>query len=254
MSRKCFYVGRLGDDLSTVLIQGDAAHHISRVLRLRVGENVELRDGLGRSWRAQILDISKSAVDLRILDELTIQTESAMRLTLGLALARADRMDWMVRQGTEAGVHRFAFFPASRSQYRLDGRESARRSDRWLKIAQEAMCQCQRTVLPQISVHESVDAFIKAVSLSAVPEKESLKVLAAEGRMEKSLMDVYREHPVCSEIVAVVGPEGGWSEGEVSRFEFEGFHRIHLGPRIMRFETAALAVMVSAQLLWGDLG
>ena len=66
-------------------------------------------------------------------------------------------------------------------------------------------------------------------------------------------MDVHREHPVCSEVVAAIGPEGGWAEGEVSRFEQEGFLSVHLGPRIMRFETATLAVMVCAQLLWGDL-
>lgn len=254
MSRKCFYIGRLDEDATILAIRGDAAHHIGRVLRLGVGETVELRDGLGRSWRAQIHGISKGAVEVRILEEFVIQTESAIRLTLGMALARSDRMDQIVRQGTELGVRRFAFFPAARSQYKLGGDESGKRLVRWLKIAQEAMCQCQRTVLPEVTIHESVNDFFQAVGLSTTREKESLKVLAAEGRMDRSLMDLYREHPVCSEMVAAIGPEGGWTEAEESRFQCEGFLSIHLGPRIMRFETAALAVMVCAQLLWGDLG
>ncbi len=253
MSRKCFYVGRLKEDVETLTIRGDAAHHMIRVLRLGVDEPVELRDGLGRCWRCRIRSISKGAVDVQFIDEVTLNTESVIHLTIGMALARSDRMDLIVRQGTEIGVNRFDFFPAARSQYRLGAQEVGRRQERCLKIAQEAMCQCRRTFLPEIRIHKDLDGFLETVGRSATPGKETLKVLALEGRMEKSLMDIYGERPVCSEVVAATGPEGGWTEEEVKRFERQGFLSVHLGPRIMRFETAALAVMVCAQLLWGDL-
>ncbi len=254
MSRKCFYVGRLKDDVGTLTIRGDAAHHMTRVLRLAVDDPVELRDGLGRSWRARIRSISKGAVDVQVIEEVPLNTESVIHLTLAMALARSDRMDLVVRQGTEIGVHRFDFFPAARSQYRLGAQEVGRRRDRCLKIAQEAMCQCRRAFLPEICIHPNLDGFLETVGHpAAMAGKEKLKVLTLEGRMERSLMDLHREHPVCREVVAATGPEGGWTEEEVMRFEREGFLSVHLGPRILRFETATLAVMVCAQLLWGDL-
>jgi 16S rRNA (uracil1498-N3)-methyltransferase len=253
MSRKCFYVGRLKEHVETLTIRGDAAHHMIRVLRLGVDDLVELRDGWGRSWRARIRSISKGAVDVQFLDEVILNTESVIHLTIGMALARSDRMDLIVRQGTEIGVNRFDFFPAARSQYRLGAQEVGTRQARCLKIAQEAMCQCRRTFLPEIRIHKNLDGFLEAVGHLATTGKETLKVLALEGRMERSLMDIHREHPACSEMIAATGPEGGWTEEEVNRFEREGFLSVHLGPRIMRFETATLAVMVGAQLLWGDL-
>ncbi|MCU0573374.1 MAG: 16S rRNA (uracil(1498)-N(3))-methyltransferase [Syntrophobacteraceae bacterium] len=253
MSRKCFYIGPIDERVEILTIQGNAAHHMSRVLRLGVGERVELRDGLGHSWSGRIEAVSKGAVSVRVLEEISLGTESPLFLTLGMALARSDRMDLVVRQGTELGVDRFAFFPAARSQYRLSGQEAGRRLDRWSRISREALCQCRRTVLPEIVLHGSLDAFLEAVRISGGPGEERLKVLALEGRMGRSLKELHGGHPECSEMVAATGPEGGWREEEVSRLEREGFLSVHLGPRIMRFETAALAVLVGAQLLWGDL-
>jgi 16S rRNA (uracil1498-N3)-methyltransferase len=253
MSRKCFYVGRLKEDVGTLTIRGDAAHHMTRVLRLRVDDQVELRDGLGRSWSARIRSISRGGVDVTVIEEITLEAESAVHLTLGMALARSDRMDLVVRQGTEIGIHGFDFFPAARSQYKLGVDEVGKRRDRCLKIAREAMCQCRRTILPEIRIHRNLEGFFETLRYSATPGKERLKVLALEGRMERSLMDIHQEHPVCSELLAAIGPEGGWTEEEGRQFEREGFLSVHLGPRILRFETATLAVMVCAQLLWGDL-
>jgi 16S rRNA (uracil1498-N3)-methyltransferase len=253
MSRTCFYVGRVKEGVETLTIRGDAAHHMIRVLRLGVDDPVELRDGMGRGWSARIRGIARGAVDVQVIDEVTLNMESVTHLTLGMALARSDRMDLVIRQGTEIGVHQFDFFPSARSQYRLSGREIGKRQDRFTRIAQEAMCQCRRTVLPEIRIHQNLGEFLERVGDSGTPGKERLKVLALEGRMERSLMDIHRERPVCSEVVAAAGPEGGWTEGEVHSFKREGFLPVHLGPRILRIETATLAVMACAQLLWGDL-
>lgn len=253
MSSRCFYCGPIDAGVETVTIQGDPAHHMTRVLRLEVGELVELRDGRGRSWSGRIESLSKGRVSVRVLEEIQLRTESPLNLALGMAFARPDRMDLVVRQGTELGVSRFAFFPAARSQYRLDALEAPRRLERWSRISREALCQCRRTVLPDIGLFQSLEDFLDAVGGFGGPTEEFLKVLALEGRMKRSLKDIHRGHPLCSKMVAVVGPEGGWKEEEVSRFELEGFLPVHIGPRIMRFETAALAVLVGAQLLWGDL-
>lgn len=253
MSGKCFYIGPVDERVEILTIQGDAAHHMSRVLRLGVGEPVELRDGVGHGWRGRIEAVSKGAVSVRVLEKISLGTESPLSLTLGMALARSDRMDLVVRQGTELGVDRLAFFPAARSQYRLTGQEARRRLDRWSRISREALCQCRRAVLPEIVLHGSLEAFLEAVRTSGGPGEERLKVLALEGRMGRSLQDLHGEVAECTKMVVATGPEGGWSEEEVSRLEGEGFLCVHLGPRIMRFETAALAVLVGAQLLWGDL-
>ncbi len=242
------------EGVGALTIRGDAAHHMIHVLRLGPGSLVELRDGLGHGWRSRILQVSKSAVSVEILEEIPLRVESPLRLTLGMAFARSDRMDLVVRQGTELGVARLAFFPAARSQYRLGAEEARRRLDRWAKISREALCQCQRALLPELAVYESLEAFWDAFGVSSGASEERLKVLALEGRLGRSLADVRGEYPECSEMVAATGPEGGWGEAEAKRFEEEGFLPIHLGPRIMRFETAAVAVLVCAQLLWGDLG
>jgi len=253
MNRRCFYVGLVEKGAEVLTIQGDAAHHMSRVLRLGVGDTVELRDGRGRGWSGCIEGVSKGSVSVRLLEEIRLRNESPLNVTLGMAFARSDRMDVVVRQATELGVGGFAFFPAGRSQYRLSRPETLRRLERWSRICREAMCQCRRTVLPEINLYESLDAFLEAVRGFGGPREEILKVLALEGRMKRSLQDIHGDYPVCSGMIVANGPEGGWMEEEVRRFERERFLCVHLGPRILRFETAALALLVGAQLLWGDL-
>ena len=159
-----------------------------------------------------------------------------------------------MRQATEMGVSRLALFRAARSQYGLSGKPAEKKKERWSKIASEAVCQCGRTLPPEIIVFEDLVDFL--TSLEDDPTGFDLKIFALErepgagpgslaGRTARSAL---------RRIAAALGPEGGWDKSERSALIAAGFEPVSLGPRTLRMETAAVALIASIQMLWGDMG
>lgn len=251
MTRKCFFLESVDPAQEFVTVTGPAAHHIEGVLRLRVGDPIELRDGLGSGWRGEVAGTRPGAVLIRLIERQSVQNESKLKLTIALAFSQLDRMDMVLRQATEMGVSRFIAFRAARSQYGLSGAQAARRLDRWSRIAREALCQCERTLLPEIRIFSSLVEFLEDV-LSEERQDKALRVFAREEERERSVLSLWRSFPECSKVCAVIGPEGGWTESEERQFIDAGFYPVHLGPRILRLETASVALLASLQLLWGD--
>ena len=252
MSRKCFFVDRVEPGQDFVVLDECCAHHTETVLRLKSGDPVELRDGCGNAWQGEIAQTGGGTVRVRLCERRDIEVESRLELTLAMALARQDRMDLVVRQATELGVSRLVAFRAERSQYGLSGRQAEKRLGRWIKIAQGALCQCCRTKLPEVIYLSGVPELLAQAGLWQEGTGGLLKVLAREEERQQNLMGLWRQLPDSRRILAVVGPEGGWTGAEENRFVGAGFHSIHLGPRILRLETAAVTLVSLAQLLWGD--
>jgi len=252
MTRRCFFIEAVEPDTDCVILTGQTAHHIMSVLRLGKGDPLELRDGRGSGWRGLIVGKEKASIRVQLTDRLPLHNESPLKVTLAMALARSDRMELVVRQATELGVHRFVAYRSKRSQYGLSDVQAGKRSDRWLKIAREAMCQCDRMKVPEIVFVPDLPKFA-ADQWEEKKEGKSLRLLASEGERRSTLRDVWRSFPECDEILVVVGPEGGWAEDEVQKFKANDFRTIHLGPRILRLETAAIAFVALVQMLWGDL-
>jgi 16S rRNA (uracil1498-N3)-methyltransferase len=253
MTRKCFFVQRIDADAESVDLSPRASHHAEHVLRLRAGDRIELRDGEGEAWSGEIAAIKKGLVSVRLTGRQDCSIlESPLHLTLALGLARSDIMDMVVRQATELGVSRLAVFRAARSQYGLAGSRAEKTKERWSKIAREAICQCGRTKVPQIDIFEDTDSFVGSFGPRA--EENILKIFAREHDALESLEGLIRAKPRCFEIVAAIGPEGGWDDPEISFLMDSGFIPVRLGPRILRFETAAIALVSTVQLLWGDMG
>lgn len=241
----------------------EASHHLQNVLRLKPGETVEVRDGRGNAWKAEIARIHRGCASLRLVAPLDLSFfESPLKITLALAHVRSDIMDMVVRQATEIGVAKLVAFRAARSQYSLARERAEKKVARWSKIAREAVCQCGRTRAPEIEVFEDLDRLIVALAPGgALPEEveqggevAALKLFALEGEREQSLDTLKNIRRCCKEVQAVIGPEGGWDDLEIVKLIGAGFHPIRLGPRILRFETAAVALVSSIQLLWGDFG
>jgi 16S rRNA (uracil1498-N3)-methyltransferase len=254
MSRKSFFVTELpGYEDSHVEMTGPKAHHMIHVLRLVTGDSVELRDGRGGCWRGDIVSINKGAVQIRIDGEQDAQGESQLNLTLALAQSRSDRMDLVLRQATELGIRRFITFRAQRSQYGLTETQKRRKVERWSKIVREAICQCGRVQLPEIVILGDVSSFLDSLSVFEREGRAFLKVLALEKSDSGGFLELWRKLPLCDNIVTAVGPEGGWTTMETEQFLKAGFETVSLGPRVLRFETAATAVLSATQLLWGDL-
>ncbi|MEN6441812.1 MAG: RsmE family RNA methyltransferase [Syntrophobacter sp.] len=252
MSRKCFFAQGIGPETETVELSSEESHHMENVLRLGIGEAVEIRDGLGNAWAGEIAGKGRKNVSVRVLGRLDLShREPLMHITLALGIARSDLMDIAVRQATEMGVRRLAVFRASRSQYALHERIIDKKVGRWAKIAREAMCQCGRTRVPDIAVFEDTNHFLGNTGEQG---GKALKIFALEGERNRSLELLRGSRSLCDHIVAVVGPEGGWDQPEIEGLMSAGFQPVHLGPRILRFETAVVAMVSLIQLLWGDFG
>jgi 16S rRNA (uracil1498-N3)-methyltransferase len=254
MTRKCFFSETVDPSEEFITLSAQAAHHLDHVLRTRPGELVEVRDGKGNGWLGEIVSTKGGEIRVRIGEKQEGDSESPLELTLALAFSRAERMELVLRQITEMGAHRFVAFRAQRSQYSLSGSQMENKVERWNKIAQSALCQCGRFRVPEIRILTGVPECIADVQTRGESGSETLKIIAYEEDQKQNLLDVWRLHPECRRVFIVVGPEGGWTHGEVDQFTRTGFHPVHLGPRILRFETAAVSLIASAQLLWGDFG
>jgi 16S rRNA (uracil1498-N3)-methyltransferase len=253
MTRTCFFVDDAGEAPHTLRLPAAAVHHLRHVLRAREGDPVEVRNGKGQAWLAEIVGLSGRDAAVRLRERLAERWESPLEITLALALGRSDRLEGVIRQATELGVRGVVAFPSARSQYRLDGKRAAARRERWLKIAREALCQCGRTLLPEIRVFSDWRSCAAEMLTAAGACDEVLKLVAWEEERERGLLSVWREF-VRGSLILAIGPEGGFSGEEVRVFLQQGFRSVHLGPRTLRFETAAIGMIVACQLLWGDLG
>lgn len=253
MTRKCFFVQRIGSENELIELDGPTSHHIENVLRSKPGDRVELLDGQGEVRQGVIAEVQPGRVVVKITGREAFRSESPLHLSLAVAFSRSEKMDLMVRQATELGVSRFIAFRSRRSQYGLGAADAAKRKERWLKIARESICQCGRAALPEILVVPGVSELAE-LAREWEQAEEILKLLALERGGGETIPDLRSSHPSCRKALVVIGPEGGWDPEEADQLLVHGFHAVRLGPRIMRLETAAAALITSAQLLWGDLG
>jgi len=231
-------------------ITGAEMEHINRVLRLAAGDEVTIIDGLGGVFLARITGKNKDTVFCDITEAGLPDNEPPVKVTLVQGLPKADKMELVVQKGTELGLACLIPLQCERAIVRLDPKKSAQRQERWQRIAMEAAKQCRRAKYPKV---EQVMNWQEV--LNSVP-KQALALLPWEeesGRGIKSLRDKYKASAL-SEFFVFIGPEGGFTEKEVLRAQDYGVIPVSLGPRILRTETAGLAVLSMLMYEFGDLG
>jgi 16S rRNA (uracil1498-N3)-methyltransferase len=228
-------------------IDGDAArllgadvHYLRGVLRLADGAPVEVFDGEGGTYDGVL-----EASGLVRLGPRRDAPPPRARVHLAFALARGDKADLVVQKATELGVARLSPFDAARSVVRLDGARAAERAGRWRKIAAEAARQCGRADVPAVDAPAPLAAVLAAAGAGVQ------KLVFYEGGGEPLAAALDGGAPG---FLAAVGPEGGFTEGEIEAALAAGARLVTLGPRILRFETAAIAATALLQHLAGDLG
>lgn len=257
MTRRSFFVPEIVTDTGIFDLPPHLSRQLESVLRARVGESIELLDGRGSAWECLITGIRRGTVSVSVVGRLDRPScESPLAVTLGVGIARPDTMDLVVRQATEMGVLRLAAFRAVRSQYGLSGKPAGKKKDRWSKIASEAICQCGRTKTLEIEIFEDLSHFLTSIESEQDAAEHALKIFALERESGRGLRSL-REETGRSDIhrvAAVLGPEGGWDKAESSALIGAGFKPVSLGPRTLRMETAAVVLISSIQLLWGDMG
>jgi 16S rRNA (uracil1498-N3)-methyltransferase len=231
-----------GEEIS---LQSREARYILAVLRLGPGDEVTVFDGEGREYRTALFDDYEGGVYLSIQEELNPERESPVRITLGQGLLKGEKMKFVIQKATELGVDRIIPLVSSRSIPLVEGDRETLRIERWRRIAQEAAKQCGRTVVPEVApVHELGDF---------LSQGEGTGVILWEGE-PTPLREVIEEIDPKGGITLLIGPEGGFSEGEVATAQASGFLVAGLGQRILRAETASLSVLSILQHRFGDLG
>ena len=222
----------------------DAAHHASRVLRLRVGDTVEIFDGAGGECRGLIADIRGKNVTVAGITPISRSSESPLRVVLAQSLSGSEKMDLIIQKSTELGVTEIQPLATERSVARLTAERAARRLDHWRQVVISACEQCGRNVLP--AIHAPLD--IMDWLQNSESASDSKYILLPEG-----INSLHDQDKPNGKAVLLVGAEGGFSQAECAAAIRCGFTSIRLGARVMRTETAAIAGIAALQMLWGDM-
>jgi 16S rRNA (uracil1498-N3)-methyltransferase len=230
------------------LVTGKRARHLTRVLRLRVGEAVVLFDGSGSEYPAQILEVGRQLVRFKVAAGTRIDRESSLDLVLALGLSRPRIMDFIVQKVTELGVNAIIPVKSERAQRWSAGDRGASRLKRWERIAQEAARQSGRNLVPHVSPPADFS------QLLANQKGTELKLICWEEEDGGSLRTALAEQVGSRQACVLIGPEGGFSTHEVEQATAAGFQCISLGQRVLRTETAAITVISLLQYELGDLG
>ena len=222
-----------------------AAGHLVRVLRADIGDACVLFNGDGHDYDARITAIGKRSGEVEILAARTLDNESPLRITLLQALARGEKMDWILQKATELGVAAVIPVESERSEVKLDSERAGKRVAHWQSVIVAACEQSGRAVVPAIAPPQPL-----ANALRALPSSSALRLLL-DPKAGQAL-DVIDEHPG-RELVLAIGPEGGWSPRDRELLRAAGFEGMRLGPRILRTETAGIAAIAVLQSRFGDI-
>lgn len=217
------------------------SHHALRVLRLADGAPLVLFDGAGREVAARLVVRGKRGfAELGAWSEPV--RESPLELVLVQALASADKMDWVVQKAVELGASRIVPVRAARSVLKLSGERADKRVAHWRQVAVAACEQCGRNRVPEVG-----DIVDLAAHLDAGRDAAEFVILDPHsGVSPASLGAPHRARHL------LIGPEGGFDEAELAACRAAGARALHMGPRVLRTETAGLAVLAAMQALWGD--
>jgi 16S rRNA (uracil1498-N3)-methyltransferase len=238
-----------------VVVEGSAANHIARVLRLRSGDSLTVFDGSGGEFGARIEEFRKEAVVVAVEEHRPLDRESPLPLTLVQGISRGERMDWIIQKATELGASRIVPVFTKRSVVRLDEKQAERKLQHWRAIAVAACEQCGRNRIPDLA--PPVDFFeMLAGDSSARPGSAGGAESAGSTRLLLSPTGNLRIDDlkdVGKGITVLIGPEGGLEDVEQEAALSAGFKAVRLGPRVLRTETAAIAALTIIQRYFGDL-
>lgn len=243
-----FYVDEIKEDQRTLSITGPEAKHIGRVLRMGPGDRLILMDRKGRRFQAVVE--KTAAWEVRVLVEKILPAPSSPPVDIRLcqSLLKSNAMDYMVQKTSELGVSAILPFISERTVVKTAADAAGQKLERWRKISQSAAKQSNKDRPAEIEPLTSFDRLVKALQ-----REKGLKVVLWEAEDATDLKSVLRSSPVADRLIAVIGPEGGFGREEVSAAREAGLVSVSLGSRILRAETAAIALAAVVQYEWGDL-
>ena len=224
-----------GDD-RLIRITGEDAHHITHVLRTRIGEALTACDNGGTVYRTELAKAGEEVL-LRVLEASAADTEPPYIATVYQALVKGDKMETVIQKAVETGASVIVPVATSRAVVKLDEKDARKKTERWQKIAHEAAKQCGRGIVPKVEMPMTYkDAIRKAA-------EADLPLFCYEGEGTVPLTRICRNTDKPATIALFIGPEGGFADKEVSSAQTAGMQLCGLGKRILRTETAAIFVL-----------
>ena len=237
-----FFVPAASLQSDQVAITGEPYHHLRKVLRIKPGAILLLLDGLGHCCQVQLEQLQPEQATTRVIRRWQ-ETNATLPITLIQALPKGDKFDLVLQKGTELGVSCFQPIETEHAIPNLKATRLNKREQRWQRIVSEAARQSRRIFLPEVRPLQKLQPTLNEST-------GDLKLVLWEAG-SVALADVLpKESP--AGIRLLIGPEGGFSTREITAIAAAGFQAVHLGPRILRTETAGLAATPILQYLYGD--
>ncbi|MBR9805448.1 16S rRNA (uracil(1498)-N(3))-methyltransferase [bacterium] len=229
-----------------IVLDERATHYLINVLRCREGEHLLLFNGDGSDYPACISAIKKRHIEVTLSEGIPIANESPIESYLGIAISKGDRFDWVLQKATELGVTHIFPLLTERVNVKLDLRRLEKKQQHWQQVVISACEQSGRAVLPTLHATKNLTDW-----LAARPETTLSWMLAPEGASLRDASHRIEKSP--KTISLLIGPEGGLSDNDVALAAKHDFEALRLGPRILRTETAPIAILSIIQSLWGDI-
>lgn len=242
-----FYAAPDNFQNNEIMLGLDETRHLRDVLRLNETDKVQVFDGAGKEFLCEIVEIKRRETRLKIVEKIAAKSpESNLDLTLAVALLKGEKFDLVVQKSVELGASKIIPLVTKRCDVKIrDAKDAAKRLERWRKIALEAAKQSGRARLMQIDAPVKFEDFIKS---SAAQKNSGAKfILFAESGGES-----FAQIEDTEKITAVIGAEGGWENREIEAARENDFQIVTFTGRILRAETAAIAVAAVLQHRFGD--
>lgn len=231
------------------ILRGDDAFHLMRVMRAAPGDQAIVSNGVDRECLAEVVELEKESVLLRLVEERPMTGEPSVELWIAQSLPKGDKLELVIQKGTEVGVSAFLPFVSARTIVQYDAKKEAKRRERWRKIAKEAAEQAHRSKVPDVR------GTMSWKELLALKEKAGLAMFCYEKEDGRQLKDLLQGADLRSgPVLIVIGPEGGFTEEEAVEAEARGFAPVGLGRRILRTETAGLVAASCILYEAGEMG
>ena len=247
MSNSRFFSAEKLTTGTTVKLADNAAAHATRVLRLNVGDAINLFNGDGFDYACELLSVKKNEVLAQVIASIAIENESPLHITLLQGISSGDRMDYTIQKAVELGVTCIQPISTERSVVKLSAERAQKRLEHWQNVVISACEQCGRAKAPSVLAPISLLPW-----LAANKQDGAIRILLNPVGAKRLTELSAQKQNTQSGIQLLIGAEGGLTSTEIKAAVDHGFQSIVVGPRILRTETAALTAISAMQTLWGD--
>ena len=231
-----------------IIIDTEDVAHISRVLRLGIGDHVTVCDSQGTDYETEIAEMEQKQIVCSITEKRASESEPNIKVTLFQGLPKASKMEYIIQKTTELGISEIVPVKLSRCVVKIDNKKDERKKlDRWQKISEAAAKQSGRGIVPQISEIMTLDEVIKR------SKEFDLFFVPYECEEQKTLKEVLLSRSDIKTVGFIIGPEGGFDPAETEKLQENGIDTVTLGKRILRTETAGEAVLAMTMYEIGDI-